>query len=321
MSQNIGTAIANSYLNNVNQYGPDGSTEYGITGYKDYVDNSNPDKPITYQIPTYAETTTLSPEQQQIYNQTNATELNLATLAKDQSGFLGDYMTKPFQYDTGDHENWSMGLYDQLNSGREAQQGESLRTQLANSGVSMGSDAYSRAMGDQANNTENARNQFMLDSYKTGFSSAQATRNQPINEISALLSQSQVSQPQFGATNSYAIPTTDRAGINANYDAANMNRWQAEQQQRQQMLGGLFSFGSSMIGLSDERAKKDKEKIGSKKIKGTDKRAGLYKFRYKGEPSDGPKHTGVMAQEMLKKKPSAVTKTQSGLYAVNYGDI
>jgi hypothetical protein len=322
VSQNIGTAIANSYLNNVNQYGPDGAKEFDITGYKEYVDNSDPNNPITYQIPTYAETTTLSDEQKAIKAQQDAASLNLSSLANQQSGFLQDYMAKPFQYDVGEHEKWAGGLYDKLNSEREDRQQQALQTQLANSGVKLGSDAYGRALQTQGKATEDARNQFMLDSYKTGFQSAQATRNQPINEIGALMSGGQVSMPVFGGTPNYTIPTTDRAGINAAYDNYRLQAWQMEQAQRGQMLGGLFSLGSALI--SDERAKKDKQRVGTKMVEGDDgsvKPVGLFAFNYKGEPGGRRKHVGVMAQELRKVKPSAVKRTPGGLLAVDYARV
>lgn len=72
-------------------------------------------------------------------------------------------------------------------------------------------------------------------------------RNQPINEIAALLSGSQVSNPNFGVSQPQSIPTTDYAGIqNANYQqqlqAAQMNN-----AGRQNVLGGLFGLGSAGI--------------------------------------------------------------------------
>ena len=56
-------------------------------------------------------------------------------------------------------------------------------------------------------------------------------RNQPINEISALLSGAQVSQPSFVNTGQYNSPTTDYAGIvSDNYN---------QQLARAQMRGGF----------------------------------------------------------------------------------
>ena len=68
-------------------------------------------------------------------------------------------------------------------------------------------------------------------------------------------------------------------------------------------LGGLFQ-------LSDERVKEDKRKIGE-----TNDGLGIYSYRMKGSPQT---EIGLMAQEVKKKKPSAVRKGQDGLLRVNY---
>lgn len=324
VSQNIGTSIANSYLNNVNQFGPDGSKTYDIDGYKTYWDRSDPKNPVKYRIPQYTQTTALSGMNQKIYDQTQDAKLNLAGLANQQSGFLQDYLGgKPWSYKPGQHEDWALGLYDKLNSDKETDQMQSLQTQLANSGIKLGSDAYDKAMQSQMKSQGDLRNQFALDSYKTGFQTSLTQRNQPLNQISALMSGSQVQQPQFGSTPNYTIPTTDRAGINAQYDQAKMAQWQAQAAQSGQLLGGLFSLGSAF--LSDERAKEDIEKVGEMPIEddaGKDKTVGIFDYRYKNEPDTAPKTRGVMAQELLRKnKKSAVKKTNSGLLAVYYDKL
>jgi hypothetical protein len=72
-------------------------------------------------------------------------------------------------------------------------------------------------------------------------------RNQPINEITALLSGGQVTQPNFARTPQTNIPTTDVAGIfstNFNQNYANYKQ-QAESQDK--LIGGLFGLGGSYL--------------------------------------------------------------------------
>ncbi len=318
---NVSTAIANAMLGNISETGPDGSTKVTQTG-----ENYTWTDPYTneqYSVPLLHRDITLSPEQQAIKNEQDAAKLNLSTLAKDQSGFLGDYMSQPFKYGTGDHEKWSMGLYDDLNRDKEAQRMETMRSQLANSGVKLGSDAYGRAFESQEKATQDARNQFMLDSYKTGLSSAMAQRNQPINEITALMSGGQVSMPNFMGANMPTIPTTDNAGIIANYDQQRMAAAQANAGLFQNALGGLFSLGGMMI--SDRRTKKNVEKLGEIPVRGDDgkvKTTGLFAYDYKWEKKgDKPNHIGVMAQDLEKVKPSAVLTLGGGLKAVDYARV
>lgn len=75
-----------------------------------------------------------------------------------------------------------------------------------------------------------------------------ALRNQPINEITALLSGSQVATPQFGIAQSAQMPTTDIAGlINQRYSQDQQN-YQTQMSQQQAAAGGLFGLGATLIG-------------------------------------------------------------------------
>lgn len=243
-STNVGTAIANAYLGNVNQSTPDGSLSYDQTGSYTWRD---PYTGETYDIPTFTATTTYSPEQQAIANQNNQTQLNLATLANNQSAFLNDYMAEPFNYDVGQYESWANDLYQKLNGDTVTSQQQQLDATLANKGIQAGSEAYDTAMSNLYKGQQDSQNQFLLDAYKTGFTTAQAERNQPINEISALLSGSQVSQPGFVNTSSPTIPTTDVAGlINSDYQNQ-LNIWNQQNASSQGILGGLFGLGSAYL--------------------------------------------------------------------------
>lgn len=310
-STNIGTAVANAWLGNVNEITPDGTTSVNQTGMKQWKD---PYTGKTYQIPTFTRETTLSAQQQAIKDQQDQASLGLSQLANKQTGFLQGYMDKPFQYGPGEHEKWAMGLYDKLNTDRNAQNDEALRTRLANQGIKAGSEAYDREMEASRSGMDKARNDYLLNSYQTGFSTAQAQRNQPINEITALMSGGQVSQPNFMGANMPTIPTTDVAGlINENYNQK-LGAWQHQMAQRQSLLGGLFGLGGSLIMASDERLKEDIQPVGS--LEGHK----LYAYTYKADPTKTPQ-IGVMAQEVEKKRPDAVLKDNKGMRAVDYGKL
>ena len=148
--------------------------------------------------------------------------------------------------------------------------------------------------------------------------------NQRINQISALLSGGQVSQPNFqSGVGITPAATTDNAAIIGNYDNARMNQWQQNQASAGSFLGGLgglFSGGAdsaaSGIGRlltgSDENMKTDKKKIAE-----TKDGMGIYQFKYKGSPRT---EIGLMAQEVRKTKPGAVHKRPDGMLMVNYGE-
>lgn len=309
-STNVGTAISNAFLGNVNQVTPDGNLNYDQTGTHQWND---PYTGKTYDIPTFTATQTLSPEQQQLHDTNLGAQQNLSQLAKDQSGFLGDYMSKPFSYDPGAHENWSLGLYDKLNGQKTSQGEEALRSRLADQGIKSGSEAYDREMRDYYNSQGDQRNKFLLDSYQTGFGTAQAERNQPINEITALLSGSQVSQPNFVNSQQPQIPTTDVAGlINKNYDQK-LGIYNQQMAQSQNLLGGLFGLGAAGIKASDKRVKENIRKVGN--VEGKN----IYSYSYKHDPAHA-KHIGVMAQGVEKTNPDAVREID-GIKHVDYGKL
>lgn len=309
-STNIGTAVANAWMGNINEYGPDGSTRVDQTGTHSWTD---PYTGRTYEIPTFSRYTELSPEQQTIKDQQDRASLNLSTLGADLSGQLGSHLTDNF---TIGNEAVEQRLFD-LGSKRLdpafARQEQDLRTVLANKGIREGTAAWNSEMERMQQGRNDAYNQLLLSGRGQAVQEQLTEDNQRINQISALLSGGQVSQPNFMGANMPTIPTTDVAGIiNQDYQ----NRL-AAYQQKQAGLGGLISglgsFGGALIGLSDERAKKDIEKRGE--IDGM----GIYDFRYKGEGDGSPKHTGLMAQEVAEVKPEAVQKGGGGLMYVDYG--
>lgn len=415
---NIGTAIANSYLGNVNQKTPDGSLTYSQTGTTQWTD---PVSKKVYDIPTFTAEQTLSKMQQKIKDQTDGASLNLATLAKNQSGRLDGLLSKPFTLGGapkgGSASSLSIPAYSMIQQGPQLQTeigdaGEitrsygtdyaanvkevqdalmarqnpmldqdlaSLKQQLADQGLQVGSKAYADAMADHNRQRNDARYgailnagqeqnrlaglerdramfendaqsqafQQMAAEAQFGNSAEQqmsdnayrrrttnnatrdqlfnaqlaklnaqdqdraqyiqekfAVRNQPINEITALMNGGQVTMPNFMNIQGQKIPTTDYAGlINADY--------QARAAQSNSLLGGLFGLGSSLIMASDRRVKEDIEKVGELDDQN------IYRFRYK---SGGPMRLGVMAQEVEKDHPDAV-KEIGGVKHVDYGRL
>ncbi|WP_299830663.1 hypothetical protein [uncultured Roseobacter sp.] len=240
-AQNIGTAIAQGTLNNVNQVTPDGSLTYSQTGSQEWRD---PNTGRVYQLPQYTATQTLSENQQAIKDQQDAADLNLATIGNEQSGRIGDILGTPFEYNPDTHMTWATGLYDDINGSTLARQQDDLRTQLSQQGIKIGSQAYDRAMEGLRTSQGNSRNDFMLDSYGQGMQTALTERNQPINETSALLSGSQVSMPQFVPTNPAQVANVDVAGLTNDAYRAEVANVNARNQYNSNIMGGLFGLGA-----------------------------------------------------------------------------
>jgi hypothetical protein len=167
----------------------------------------------------------------------------------------------------------------------------------------------------------NARAQYMQEQF--------ALRNQPIQETSALLSGSQVSQPQWVQTPSTPIPTTDIAAlINQNFSQQFQN-YQAQQTAQNQLLGGILgatgSIGAGLAFRSDRRAKKNIHRIGTVFAaepqpveEPAKKKLAVYEYAYKDDPAS-LRHIGPMAQDMEKVDPSAVGEDKRGVKYINAG--
>lgn len=310
---NVATAIANANLQNINQVTPDGSLTYDQTGTFNFRD---PTSGAAYDIPRFTATQTLSPQQQAIKTQTDAAELNLAGTANDQSAFLKDYLGKPFDANA-ETEARLLDLQRKRLDPYLAERRQQSEQALSDKGIKLGSQAYDRGIGLVGQQENDAINQLILQGHGQAFQEAQAQRNQPINEITALLSGSQVSQPNFVPTSAPTIPTVDYAGLKQDQYNAQVAAANAKYGAKQSLLGGLFGLGSAFLGnpalkLSDDDAKKDKEKIG--KVDDLN----LYSFRYKGAGKKSPKQIGLMASEVERKNPNAV-KRHKGLRYVDYG--
>lgn len=303
---NRSTAITQQQLNMVNQVNPWGSVGYEQTGTAKHFDE------LTgkwVETPTYTQTTSLSPEQQAIFDQSQAAELNLAGLAAEQSSKLKEYLNSPFEFTNSDAEQWAYDLASPRILQQQSQNEEQLRSVLANKGLREGSAAWNSEMQRLTNANTDQLNQLALTGRGQAFSEALAQRNQPINEITALLSGSQVSNP---AQMSGPTPQTSVGGIN--YGEMVNQKYNADMQAYQSKtggIGGLFGLGGQLLGgmFSDRRLKHDIKRIGT-----TDGGTPIYTFKYKG--SDVV-HMGVMAQDV----PEAQIKDTTGYLRVDYARV
>lgn len=306
---NIGTAIANSYLNNISKIGPDGRVNYTIDGTTKWTD---PNTGKSFDIPQWLQTTTLSKPQQRMHDINDRTKINLAQLGQSQSQKLQALLGKPLRMNNNQVEGRLFDLGRKRLDPMFAQQDEAMRTRLANQGIGVGSDAYAAEQRMAQEGKNDAYNQLLLTGRGQAISEMLQQRNQPINEITALLSGSQVNLPQFPGSNNYGIPTTDFAGLQQAADAQKMQQWQIQQQQKQGMLGGLFGLlGSGLSAFSDERLKENVQDIGK-----TEDGLRVATYNYKG---DARPQVGLIAQDVARKKPDAVKHHPSGFLMVDYG--
>lgn len=274
---NIQSAIANATIGNANTVGPNGSTNYDITGNQTI---TGPDGK-TYQVPRYTQTTTLSPDQQHLYDQQNQIGSAVNDVALNQANKIGGILNTPVDASglpqrgalsnndfSQDRTAVEKSLFDRINPQLDRDKA-ALETNLTNQGFQRGTEAWNNAMGDYGKQVNDLRlgitaqglNEQQglqgMDLNQAGFNNASrsqalnetlALRNQPINEITALQSGGQVSLPQAQGYNAPQMSTPDLAGLTTQaYQQGPLAQYQAQQSYKNAMMGGLFGLGGAAV--------------------------------------------------------------------------
>ena len=297
------TAQQQQAMNMIGQNTPWGTLDYQQTGSTWITDPTG--KRI--EVPTYTANVNLSPEQQAIFERTQAAEGNLAQIAQDQSEWLGDYLKEPFEFTNRDAEEWAWDLAAPRILQQQQQNEQALRTRLINSGLRPGTAAWDAEMTRLTNANTDQLNQLALTGRQMAFNEALAKRNQPLNEIIGLMSGTQVQNP-----NATFAPTPQVGVGGVDYTGLVNQKYQADMANYRAGMGGLFGLGSALIGalpFSDRRLKTDIRRVGM-----TDGGVPVYTYRYKG---DSTVHMGVMAQDV----PEARVKDPSGFFRVDYSRV
>jgi hypothetical protein len=270
----------------------------------------------TYSVPQFTATQTLSPTEQNIFDLNNQSRTNLGNAGVTATGKINDILGSNVNLNNDAVENRLFQLGSARLTPQFERDDQAMRTQLINSGIRPGSDAWNAEMTRLAQNKNDALNQLVLSGHQTAVNDILTERNQPLNEITALMSGSQVSNPNFASTPQASVAGTDYAGmVRDNYNAANQN-YQTQLAQNNAMLGGMFGLGGTLGGMgiykfSDRRLKDNIKRVGT-----LDNGLPVYVFTYKGE--DGPT-LGLMADEVERIHPEAVATHPSGFKMVDYG--
>jgi hypothetical protein len=232
-------------LQNVNQVGADGSTlNYNVTGNTSFTD---PYTKQTYQLPQYTATQKLSAPAQAIFDTRQGAEQNLATSAENLSGNVANTYSQAWNPDTSAIESRLYDLGSRTLDTTFGRQISDLGTNLSNQGIKLGSAAYDRAMSEVRANQQNAYSDLALKGRAQAYNELQGIRNQPLNELTALMSGSQVAMPNYNVNQPSPIATTDNAGLIQSKYNSDLNNWQQQNQQSQQLWGGLLGLGAAGI--------------------------------------------------------------------------
>lgn len=302
-AMNKETAIAQAGLNMYDQINPYGSVTYQQIG--------------TWEdgTPRFQQTTSYSPEQQGILDQTQQTQQNLANLATQQSANLASHLGNNFSFTNDDAAQWAYDLASPRILQQQGQNEAQLRTTLANKGIREGSAAWDAEMSRLTNANTDQLNQLALQGRSQAYNEAFNNYNSPVNTITALMSGSQVGSPSSAspATPQTAVGGVDYSGlVNSNYQSQ-----VAAHNAKLGGIGGLFGSALGAAGqaggfgalFSDRRLKTDINRVGT-----TDGGTPIYTYRY---IAGGPVHMGVMAQDV----PHAAHEHESGFLMVDYSEV
>lgn len=325
-ASNKETAIAQARLNRINQFTPEGSRvfeEIGSVG----------------GVPQFQETVTLSPEGQAAFEAQQRVGAALSGLAEGQLGRIESNVGQEFDIsglpqaptaDDASRQRVEQALFDRATSRldpRFERQQEDLETQLANQGFTRGTEGFQRELSNlresQGDQLQQALNQAILAggaeqsrqfglqdvARQRGLQEQLTVRNQPLNELAALLRGQGVSQPQFQAVPQTAVAPTDVAGITLGTNQLAQGRTAAQNQFGSDILQTGATLGGAALLASDRRIKEDIVKIAE-----LENGLNVYSFKYVGSPAT---HIGLMAQEVEEIHPEAVVEID-GVKHVNY---
>ncbi len=302
------TAVAQYGLDATNQVTPNGTLKYEQIGT--WADGT----------PRFQSTTSLSPQQQSLYDKGNVTQNNLADIGNQQSARIGALLNTPVNLSTATENK-----IDQLGAARLdprfQREGAALDTDLINKGIRPGSTAWNDAHTQFSQQKNDAYNQLYLSGRGQGAQEALTERNQPINEISALLSQSQVSQPGFTNTPQPGVAPTDVIG--AQQQSLNQQNigFNAQNAQNNAFMSGLFGLGGAAAGAAGMWARSDINSKENVEVVG-ERPDGLHviDFDYKPEFGGEKDNRGLIAQEVAQVYPQAVARDRKGLM-VDYAKV
>jgi hypothetical protein len=231
-------------------------------------------------------------------------------------------------------QNFGQGLSAQQLQNQAAQQ--NFANQLAGMGFNNQQiqQMYQNQVAQQQANNAIAQQQFANQltganlanqARLQGFNELAYQRNEPLNTLNAVRSGAQVTGPSFVNTPQQAVTAGPDylAATNAQY-ANQMAGYNAQQAAQSNMNAGLMGLGGTLGAaaiLSDPRTKENIKPIGVMNNGLT-----LYSFEYKDEFKNRSNaghgvHVGVMADEVEKVYPYAVSTLDDGYKVVNYGLI
>lgn len=292
------TAVAQYGLNATNQQTPYGNLSYEQIG--------------TWEdgTPRFQAASSLSPEMQRLFDSYTSAQGQFGDIANAQLGRVSDTLSSPWDFGAEQASNIVDMQRTFLDPEWDRRQGN-LDATLAARGLMPGGEAYGARTQEFGDQRGRAYDQMYLDAYRTAGDMAQRERDQPLKELTSMLSMTQPQSPQFTSTPQPGVAPVDYSGLVT-------NQYNQQMAAHNAMMGGIFDTAAAIGGgwaRSDCRLKTDVERIGA------DPRGwGVYGFRYLWD-APGVRRVGVMADEVAPILPGAVRIDATGFAMVDYGAL
>ena len=239
-SGNIAAAQQAQQANMVNQYTPYGSLTYSQSGQ------------FPSGNPQYTSNINLSPTGQALLSASDTSKLGLAGLQQGATQNVANTMSKPF--DLGGVQQTADASYKAQTARLDpqwAQNTELNDAKLANQGITPGSQAYEdqmRTFNAAKNDAYSQATQNAIATEPQTYQLASAAYNQPLNELNALRTGSQVTNPTFNPSpqqQTAAGPNYLGAAQSAGQYGQGLYNAQVGQQNSQ--TAGLGQLGSAAL--------------------------------------------------------------------------
>lgn len=231
-ASNQQTAQYQSQLNNVNQVTPQGTLTYtkntGTNG------------------PYWTATQKLSEPQQAIQDQQNAFNLKANQTANEQLGKIAGVLGTPLDLSSNAVEGRLLELGRQRLDPLWQQKQDQFQQDMLNRGVREGSEAYNNAYQNLQQARNDAYNNLLLSGHQTAVGDIVRERQQPINEMTALLNGQQLQNPNYVTPAQTQVSGTNISGLI-------QDQYNSQLQNQSAALGGLFGLGGTLGGAAIRR--------------------------------------------------------------------
>ena len=211
------------------------------------------DQFTSYSDPNQATITqTLAPAQQNLLDSQNRISQSLANIGERGLTTVGNTLNQPFDYGSvQDTQNQAYGaLTSRLDPQWQMAQ-QQQETALRNQGLVPGMEAYDNAMRVFNQGKNDAYQQAMLGAIQTApqtFQLASSLRSQPLNELNALRTGAQVTNPQFSQFNPTSIGQTPLMQGALAQGQAGQNAYNAQVGANNAFTSGLMGLGATAAG-------------------------------------------------------------------------